>query len=156
MQRKPVRIADRTVIGPRREVRPHRDGAPASFDDPYQGGFMHRHEIGQNDATGGGFERGFQDQRIGPVTPGYLSLNRGTDPPAPVVGRSQQRGETSRTVEARPAHPVDGPVAADQSSRSAVPQHRIILDRRGGLGPWPRRRIQFTRPPTRPPPLPRQ
>src|SRR5262249_15385258 len=38
------------------------------------------------------------------------------------------RGETRGRVKARPAQPIDRTVAADQSCRFAVPDHRIVFD----------------------------
>ena len=59
-------------------------------------------------------------------------LDRAGDPDRPVAGRfTQQSTEDRRAVEARPAQPVDGTVAADQRGAVAVGQQGVLADRSG-------------------------
>ena len=47
-----------------------------------------------------------------------------------MVWRPQQGGKTCARVEAREAQPVDRTVAADERSRLAIPDKRVVFDHR--------------------------
>ncbi len=99
------------------------------------------HEVDQRDAAFLRIEDGFQDHRARTVvSSGPNRRLAGSDSPAPVVWRSDQRGKAGGAVEARPAQPVDRTVAADQRGAVAVADHRVVLDPRrilwAGGGRW--------------------
>ena len=55
-----------------------------------------------------------------------LALRR--DQPAAILGGAQERREASSGVEPRNAKPIDRAIAADQRSRFAIADQRIIFD----------------------------
>jgi len=109
-----------------------------SSDDPHEvGAICRRHEVDDGGTATLGLKLGFEDKRAGAVMPTDCEsrLARSKQPTA-VLGCPKQSGEACSRIEAWPAQPIDGAVAADQSRRLAVANQRIVFNPRGhGLGP---------------------
>ena len=79
------------------------------------------HEVDKRRGSFGGLEAGFQDQRIGLVSPCYpCCLVLCGNEPAAVFRRAQKSRETSVRIKPRPTQPIDGTIATDQGGRLAV------------------------------------
>ena len=125
------------IIKAQRQVQSHRDLATAPFDQTDDGRIClsDRHEIDQCNAAVGCLEHCLQHHRafaVGAADAG--GRIDGSDPPSPVLGCSKQGREASTAVEARPAQPIDGAVAAHESSGRAVADQRIIFDGQRQVG----------------------
>src|SRR5262245_52762848 len=61
-----------------------------------------------------------------------------TDAPAPVLGRAEQSSKAGVAIEPRPAQPIDGAVATNESRGDAIADQRIILDAQRKIGAYGR------------------
>src|ERR1700730_2276617 len=96
-----------------------------------------RHEIDQGDAA----VRGIKDrpQNQGVVVVGATDARRWVgrrDSPSSMLGRAEKSCEQGIAVEAWPAQPVYGAVAADESRRRAIANQSIILDIQREIGSY--------------------
>src|SRR4029079_4049330 len=84
-----------------------------------------------------------EDEGAVAVAPAHTRLRvGGAYEPAAVVAGAEQRREAGRTVEARPAQPVERAVAPDEGGGLAVSDEGVVLDRAGhraraALRPFP-------------------
>ena len=132
------------VIEAQREFERHRDLTAAPLDDPDQCRIrrVDRKEIDHGDRPRVGLEHRLQHQPVIAIVARDATRGLvGRDEPAPVLVAPEQRRETGRTVEPRPAQPVDRTVPADQRATPAVADQRVILDgeRRVGQTSFPPR-----------------
>jgi len=77
-------------------------------------------------------EFGFEDKRARTVAPAHAEhrMLRRNQPPS-ILGRPEQGGKARRRIETGPAQPIDRTVAADQGSRFAVADERIVFNSKG-------------------------
>ena len=109
----------------------HRDFAVDPPDQTNQVGsaISTRHEVNDADRPTAGFESRFQNQRIVPIMPRYVSIFRDRrDEPSSVSRIAQERCKTCCAVESGKAQPIDGTVAANERQRFAVSDHGIVFD----------------------------
>lgn len=81
-------------------------------------------------------DRGFENQCMAAIGARHFGVRVARpDQPAAIVARTQKIGETGGRIEARPAQPVDRPVAPNEGRRLAIADDGVILDfqRHGGL-----------------------
>ena len=56
------------------------------------------------------------------------NVTRGREEPAPVFGRSEQRGEARARIDAWDAPPIDGSGTVDERNRLEIADDRVVLD----------------------------
>ncbi len=90
-----------------------------------------RHEVREQNRPVRRLEPRVQHERVAAVgAAGFDGIADGRDQPSSVLGSAEQGGKTGRAVEARPAEPVDRPVAADERGGFAVADQGIVFDAR--------------------------
>src|SRR6516162_770515 len=118
----------------------HLAASPLHQADHRRAPLAYRHEIDQGDAPVRRIEDRLQNQGVIVVsTAGARSRISRKDPPAPMLGRAEERCEQGAAVKTRPAQPIYRAVAPDEGSRRAIADQSIILDiqRKIGSYKWP-------------------
>jgi hypothetical protein len=109
------------------------DIAGSTTDDPHKIGAVERgHEIDNRRTAGLGFKFSFEDERSRAIAPADAE-NRvfRRNEPASVFCCPEQAGKARGRIKTRPTQPIDRTIAADQGSRFAVADQRIIFDLQG-------------------------
>ena len=105
------------------------DPAGKATDDPDHVGsrIARRHEIDEHRGSRRCLKSGFEDERVRPVLATASRLRPRCDRPVSVIRSAEQRRETGRRIESRPAEPVDRAVSTHQRRGLSVADDGVVL-----------------------------
>ena len=123
---------DLAVAEPHHPLVPHPDRAGDPHDAAQDVGAAvpQRHEIGHLHHPRVGLVGRLQDEAVVAVAAGRRRPAHGSDQPAAVLRRAQERGEAGGRVEPGQAEPVHGAVTTDEGGGARVAQDGVVLDRK--------------------------
>ena len=122
---------DRSVVETDDQFHVHPYLAAESLDDAYEIRFAvaRCHEVDDSHVTGISCEVGLENQRVGAIpASGGDDFRVGTNQPATVLRRAEQRREAGAGVEVRQAQPINGAVAPDKRRGLRVADEAVIFD----------------------------
>src|SRR5581483_8206444 len=124
---------DRAVVEADDELRPHPDATAHSLDDPHDVGSLaaRRHEVEHARDALFRLPRGLEDEGVVQIAARRRTAGFGSDEPAAVLLRAEERCEARTGVEPRKAEPVDGPAAFDERRGLQVADQGVVLDASG-------------------------